>query len=61
MKRIIKIVNILFMLLLINESAFGQLSYAEGGPAVESYDDRFTTACGRDALEALLETSGRNA
>jgi hypothetical protein len=33
----------------------------EGGPAVESYSDRFTAACGRDALDALLETSGRNA
>jgi len=29
--------------------------------AVESYCDRFTAACGRDALEALIETSGRNA
>ena len=30
-------------------------------PVVESYHKRFATACGRDALEALLETSGRNA
>ena len=30
-------------------------------PVVESYHNRFATASGRDALEALLETSGRDA
>ena len=33
----------------------------DDAPVVESYQNRFATACGRDALEALLETSGRDA
>lgn len=33
----------------------------EGGPVVESYRDRFATACGRDALEVLIDASGRDA
>jgi hypothetical protein len=33
----------------------------EGGPVVESYQDRFATACGRDALEVLIDASGRDA
>jgi hypothetical protein len=33
----------------------------DDGPVVESYHNRFATASGRDALEALLETSGRDA
>jgi hypothetical protein len=33
----------------------------DDGPVVESYHNRFAAACGRDALEVLLETSGRDA
>ena len=33
----------------------------EGGPVVKSYQDRFAMACGRDALEALIDVSGRDA
>ena len=33
----------------------------DDAPVVESYHNRFATACGRDALEALLETFGREA
>ncbi len=33
----------------------------DDAPVVESYHSRFATACGRDALEALIETSGRDA
>ncbi len=33
----------------------------ESGPVVESYQDRFATACGRDALEVLIDASGRDA
>ena len=33
----------------------------DDAPVVKSYHNRFATACGRDALEALLETSGRDA
>jgi len=37
-----------------------RIDLEESGPAVESYGDRYTAACGRDVREALQERPGNS-